>query len=112
MIALELAIPVVAALALWAMKKWLDVGERSKHRELICQIASGAYYIVEQIARKTPGKIDDKLALSLKMIADELGRALDDDEARAARSHLRSYHERHRASVSLTDRESGKTQIV
>lgn len=62
-------------------KAYLDAQKRA----LLVASANAVYLLVEQIAAKTPGTVDDKLALGLKRLAETLGRELDAKEERLAK---------------------------
>jgi hypothetical protein len=98
-------------IAVKAINAWLAADGREKHRKQIVAIASAAYWVVEQIARKTPGDVDDKVAAALKEIADQLGRELSGEEKRLAVSTLQATHEQRKASLCLADLPAGKNQI-
>jgi hypothetical protein len=84
----ELVVSIVVAVVLplvgWALRAWLVAkGDEAKRARLRAAIDI-AYYVVEAIAAKTPGKIDDKLAAGLKALSEQMGRPLSDDEKSVA----------------------------
>ena len=98
---LELAIPILGALVLWSLRRWLADASHAKHRELLAGMAGVAYLVVEQIARRTPGKLDDKLALAIKEIATQLGRPLTQTELAQAAALLKAQHEASRQKINM-----------
>jgi len=112
---------VVIPLVGWSVNKWLMSKASMEQRELVAQVAAGAYQVVQQIARKTPGELDDllveqaghlvkglasrhlpkKLILGLSEIEREIGRRMKPRQLETAITELRALHERGRLAGSL-----------
>lgn len=77
-ILLVLTLVVIPFFVRWAREKLTR-----EHLATLSILADVAYDVVDGIARKTPGKLDDKAALALKTIRDQLKVKLSPaDEAR------------------------------
>ena len=73
--------------------RWILANTSAKQQEVIRAGAEAAYLVVEQVSRHTTTKVDDKLALALKVMRDELKVVRSKkDEARAAVA-LKAVHE-------------------
>lgn len=64
--------------------KWLREKASAERRRQIADGARVVYNIVEAIAKKTPGEIDDKLAAGMKRLADMLDEDLSDADRKIA----------------------------
>lgn len=97
-----LAFTAMATVLTIALRKWLATDAGSRHKGTVAGLAEIAYYEVENIARRTPNKIDDKLAAALKIVAEGLGGKLSKPDESLAMTQLRSMHEKKRkASLQL-----------
>ena len=105
-------ITILAGIITKALNAWLKAKGNEKHRDLIVWLAEMAYWVVEQIARRTPGNIDDKLADALKYIAEQLGRDMTTAERNIATSAIKALHEKRKAtSLSLAENHANRTQL-
>lgn len=52
---------------------WKQEETRKKAEEWFIQGVPVAFKVVDEIAKKTPNKVDDKIALGLKVLADFMG---------------------------------------
>jgi hypothetical protein len=70
-------------------------------RKTVLAAASLAYDVVNALKAKTATKIDDKAALALAALRDQLGRDLSPAEAEAAKTLFTERHDRERAALKL-----------
>lgn len=97
-----LAFTALATVLTLALRKWLETSAGQRHKGTVAGLAEIAYYEVEQISRRTPNKIDDKLAAALKIVAEGLGGKLNKQDESVAVTKLRAMHEKKRlASLEL-----------
>ena len=70
---------------------WMRTLSKADRERLLAQTL-GAYKVAASIAAKTPSSLDDDVAKILKMVADEAGRSLKDDEKRFVEGVARATH--------------------
>lgn len=75
-----------------------------KAKQTIAQVASFAYDAVNAIKDATPTKIDDKAAIALKIIRDELNRDLSATEAAVAQATFDARHTQENMAKALADK--------
>jgi len=71
---------VVAPLGAYVIKKLLFPNMSPIQRKIFKKIVAGAYLITDKVASKTPGTFDDRFALILKELSEDLERELSEDE--------------------------------
>lgn len=76
--ALLLALGVVLPI----LRPWLRQNVSAVKREELRRMAKGAFYVVADIAKRTPNTLDDSLAEILRLVERELGATLDDAQRR------------------------------
>ncbi len=92
----EVLLTVFTALILPLLIRLILANTTAKHQEAIGTACEWAYLLVEQISRKTPNTNDDKLALALKILNDELKVKLSKKDVAKATVVLKAIHERSR----------------
>jgi len=104
---------VVVPLVALALRRWLLDKSSSERLRQVAGAARVVYQAVEALARRTPGEVDDKLAVALGRLADHLGRELTAAERSAAANVFaaEAHADKRRGSVSLADMSCGRTSI-
>jgi hypothetical protein len=96
----EIMLPLVATLVAWAIRQWVATKVKAEHRAMLCTVAESAYWVVAQIARKTPGGLDDKVAIAIKVVVDELKRPLTPAETAIVSNTIKATHEQIRPEAN------------
>lgn len=114
--AVELVVLVVLPLIYRAARGWLEAraqaeGAQQERRQLHAfdKAVDLVYWAVANIARRTPGTVDDKVAEALRLLAVEQGRQLTTEERERATLRLQATHERRKGSISLANGRNGRT---
>lgn len=94
--ALAAAIPTIIfalGVLLPILRPWVKEHVSAMNRERLFRATKGAYVIVAEIARQTAGTtLDDGLAEVLRLVSNELGATLTDDQKRLVTHFALSMH--------------------
>ncbi len=89
------ALPVVIAGTLvvgpFVLPLWLKTLKRMD-RERLLAATGGVYKIVAEVARRTPGTLDDDVAKIVKMVEEEIGKSLKGEGLRTVVNAALSMH--------------------
>lgn len=91
----ELVIALVVSVVIPFVVKLIRSKTTAEQQKLIGDASNVVYFVVDQIARRTPNQADDKLALGIKLLRDQLIVKTARDEA-MARAALMAIHEKQR----------------
>jgi hypothetical protein len=89
----ELILTLITAILIPFAVRWILAHTSAKQQQVIAAAAEAAYLVVEQVSRLTPTKVDDKLALALRVMRDELKVVRNAKDAAAATVALKAVHE-------------------
>ena len=89
----EVIMSIVVAILLPFVVKWIKAKASKEDLARIIQVADVAYLVVEQIARRTPGKLDDKAAEAIRIMRDDLKTKVSKKDEVKVRALLAARHE-------------------
>lgn len=113
-IAVDVVVLVVVPFVGWAVRKWLLDKASAERQQQIVAASDLIYRTVEAIARRTPGEIDDKLAVAMGQLSAALGRKLTPQESELAKAAFaaQAHTDKERlGSLSLASMPCGHTNV-
>lgn len=101
----DAVVVVVVPFVGWAVRRWVADKLTAERRRQVVDGARVVYHVIEGIAARTPGTVDDKLALALRRLTEHLGRDLTPAEHDVAVDVLASeaQADKRRGSINLGD---------
>jgi hypothetical protein len=100
----NIGLPLVITMALPWLIKLLRAKLNNEQELTLSRIAEGAYFAIENLARKSENKIDDKVAEALKVVAEELGREPKPKEKNLILRAFNVLHEKKKGSLRLRNK--------
>ena len=96
----EVILTIITAIVIPFAVAWLRANTSKTNLERIAQAADVAYLGVDNIARKTPGKLDDKAALAIDVLRRDLRQKIAKNDEPVVRAILTARHEAAKAKAA------------